>query len=239
MRWDYYEKCLDGILVTHSPRYQVNMELGEGEDIFSRMKTSYDAMRKGDPIAEFKKYYRAKYKPELGQQLWWMDNEVGIRPLARTLESMDYDEQENIVADCMVRFPEVFIPRGDKGFMLKYERPALHLMVEYQVVSHSLRDKFSASGQCCDPTGGPTKIPRVLQRCYDLAPRIQNMLSTIPTTTLVESWLEYLDDGLSKEQALEDPESTWEALVDRLSKWSSEGRTTSTIYRAGLDHKKR
>jgi hypothetical protein len=41
-----YEECLSEVVVTHSPRYLIDMNLPEGSTIFDKMKIGYDELRK-------------------------------------------------------------------------------------------------------------------------------------------------------------------------------------------------
>jgi hypothetical protein len=69
-----YEECLSEVVVTHSPRYLIDMNLGIGQTIFDKIKTPYDVLRKNEnPIKPIVDYYKSKLKP--GQDLWWIDQE--------------------------------------------------------------------------------------------------------------------------------------------------------------------
>ena len=49
-----YEECLSEVVVTHSPRYLIDMNLEEGKTIFDKIKTPYDTLRKKkNPIKLF------------------------------------------------------------------------------------------------------------------------------------------------------------------------------------------
>ena len=69
-----YEECLSEVVVTHSPRYLIDMNLGAGETIFDKIKMPYDTLRtRPNPIKPITDYYKSKLKP--GQDLWWIDQE--------------------------------------------------------------------------------------------------------------------------------------------------------------------
>src|SRR5699024_13488 len=69
-----YEDCLSDIVVTHSPRYKINMELDDGETIFDKLEVGYDELRnRENSIGIVKDYYR-RYRKE-GEILWWIDSE--------------------------------------------------------------------------------------------------------------------------------------------------------------------
>ena len=41
-----YEECLSEVVVTHSPRYLIDMNLAIGKTIFDKIKTPYNELRK-------------------------------------------------------------------------------------------------------------------------------------------------------------------------------------------------
>ena len=41
-----YEECLSEVVVTHSPRYLIDMNLEKGKTIFDKINISYDTLRK-------------------------------------------------------------------------------------------------------------------------------------------------------------------------------------------------
>jgi len=71
-RYKLYQDCLYDIAVTHSPRYLIDMELNEGETIFSKLGIDYNRLRTlPNPAKPFVEYYRKHTKP--GEEPWWMD----------------------------------------------------------------------------------------------------------------------------------------------------------------------
>lgn len=50
-RYRAYEECLSEVVVTHSPRYLIDMNLEVGKTIFDKINTSYDTLRQNkNPI---------------------------------------------------------------------------------------------------------------------------------------------------------------------------------------------
>ena len=43
-----YEDCLSDVVISHSPRYQVDMRVGPDQTIFSKMGITYDDLRKSE-----------------------------------------------------------------------------------------------------------------------------------------------------------------------------------------------
>lgn len=140
-----YEKCLSDIVVTHSPRYKIDMELGENETIFEKMDVPYDVFRKDkNSINIVKDYYKNILKP--GQNLWWIDSkpieEQAVSPIVRMWNTLSVEEKRELTVKGLCWFPEIF---GNSTS--KFNRLALWLVTQKGVVVTSLRDVFSAGGR--------------------------------------------------------------------------------------------
>jgi hypothetical protein len=69
-----YEDCLSDVVVTHSPRYLINMDLQAGQTIFDKLDIPYNTLRNfPNPIKPITDYYRQFLKP--GEEVWWLDQE--------------------------------------------------------------------------------------------------------------------------------------------------------------------
>src|SRR5690554_5148707 len=54
-----YQECLAEVVVTHSPRYLIDMNLEEGNTIFDKINTPYDILRRSEsPAKPIINYYR-------------------------------------------------------------------------------------------------------------------------------------------------------------------------------------
>ena len=51
-KWRRYEECLSGAVVTHSPRYEIDMGLPEGRTLFAEMGTTYEELSRAEHPAE-------------------------------------------------------------------------------------------------------------------------------------------------------------------------------------------
>ena len=70
-----YEEVLSEVVVTHSPRYLIDMNLEEGKTIFDKIKMPYDTLRKKEnPIRPIVDYYKSKLKP--GEELLLRHNDI-------------------------------------------------------------------------------------------------------------------------------------------------------------------
>jgi len=142
-----YEDCLSDVVVTHYPRYKVNMNLTAGETIFDKMNTTYDGLRLADnPVMEIIQYYKRQLKD--GEHLWWIgvsessEEEVSLPVKIRLWNTLSQEEKKDIVSTAFALFPDVL-----GNFSKKYERFTLWLAANHGIVSTSMRDSFSAGGK--------------------------------------------------------------------------------------------
>ena len=67
-----YEDCLSEVVVTHSPRYLIDMNLKKGETIFDKLDIAYDELRRQpNPIKTILNYYRKQLKA--GDEVWYLE----------------------------------------------------------------------------------------------------------------------------------------------------------------------
>jgi len=158
-----YEECLSDVVVTHYPRYKIDMKLDDSQTIFAKMKTTYDDLRLSeDPVGKIIDYYKSQL--DEGESLWWAGKETGkkhIDPYSmkiRLLKTLSPDERNKLRAEGLAFFPELLGNSNEK-----YERFSLWLAANYGVISSSLRDMFSAGGQgILDINGTNIRVPRVI-----------------------------------------------------------------------------
>jgi len=213
-----YEECLSDIVVTHSPRYKINMTLSKDENIFRKMGTTYEAFYQKDTINAAKDYYRSILKK--GEELWWIDS--GVIPIIKNVSDLDEDAQARFKVEVMVRFPEVFSVSNRK-----YIKPALYLLQEYQATCSSFRDLFTAGGQVKLKIikDKPALFPKIFYHLYSNAKAIQRLLMEMSRDELASAW------GMKIKKS-DDIEGAWLHLVDKQG--SLKKGTAALIYKAGL-----
>jgi len=140
-----YEDCLSDIVVTHSPRYKINMDLDDGETIFDKLEIGYDELRNNEnSIGIVKDYYR-KYLKE-GEKLWWIDSEPveeqAVTPYVKLWSTLKREEKKELQIKGFCWFPEIFSSKPTK-----FNRLALWLVSHHAVVANSLRDLYTAGGR--------------------------------------------------------------------------------------------
>ena len=184
-----YEQCLSGIAVTHYPRYQINMELSDGETIFDKMEITYDVLRKMDnPVAPVSQYYRQQLKQ--GESLWWAANydieETVVPPTVKLWSALTVKEKIFYTVQGYALFPEILSLSNGK----KYQRYALWLATNCGVVNTNIRDQFSAGGQVNIPTtsGEFKKAPAVFGRIINNKELIIDTIISAKEEVLKEYW---------------------------------------------------
>jgi hypothetical protein len=182
-----YEEVLSEVVVTHSPRYLIDMNLEEGKTIFDKIKMPYDNLRKKEntirPIVD---YYKTKLKP--GEELWWMDAENNSKPssiVIRIWNNLSLKEKQELKNRAMAYFPELFGNRSDK-----FGRLAIWLVTREAVICPNVRDLFTAGGKSDYLIGKNTfnKVPRIFLNLFDNVESIVENLVHTSAFELSEYW---------------------------------------------------
>jgi len=184
-----YEDCLFDVVVTHYPRYKINMNLKQGETIFDKMGTTYDKLRESDnPVGKVVDYYKSQLGPN--ESLWWTGNVPKDEPpkemsmKIRLLKTLSADEKLNLTVKGLALFPEL----TKNSSTTKYGRFSLWLVANYSVVS--TRDLFSAGGQGNIKSNNGTykNIPRVIMNISDNKDSIKKIIENTEESILRETW---------------------------------------------------
>lgn len=182
-----YEECLSEVVVTHSPRYLIDMNLEKGKTIFDKINTPYDTLRKKDnPIKPITDYYKSKLKP--GQDLWWIqDTEKASNLVINIWNNLSSIEQNYFVNVGMVMFPEILGHRQDK-----YSRFAIWLVKNEGVVCPNVRDAFTAKGRADILLNNKEykQVPRVFINLFENIDSIIEILANTSAVELSEYWNE-------------------------------------------------
>lgn len=183
-----YEECLAGISVTHYPRYQINMELAQGETIFDKMGISYDELRSMEnPVAPVAKYYKSQLKA--GESLWWATDEnieETVAPVTvRLWSGLSPDTKNYYTIQGYALFPEIL-----SNSTTKYQRYALWLATHCGIINTNIRDQFSAGGKKDILTirGKFEKMPAAFFRIAQHKDLIIDTILATPDANLKEFW---------------------------------------------------
>ncbi|KQC09476.1 MAG: hypothetical protein APR62_14160 [Smithella sp. SDB] len=183
-----YEECLYDIAVTHSPRYLIDMDLGQGNTIFDKMGTEYDTLRNLDnPIKEVVSYYRKIAKK--GEEPWWMESgdevDAMLNPTVTLWSNLPVEKQNHLRSEAMARFPEIF-----GRSQTKYQKFATWLAARYGIVDSSLRDRFTAGGQQTIEINGTAynNIPKIFYYLQKNAKAIIDIVSGLTIDDVRHYW---------------------------------------------------
>ena len=224
IKYRNYEDCLYDIGVTHSPRYKIDMNLNSGHSIFDKMGISYEGLRKEkNPISKIKDYYRRQLKE--GEELWWIDAQTEdktVSPIIRPFRMLSKEDQEKFFIETMILFPEIF---GRSA--TKYERPAAYLITQYNSVSSSLRDIFTAGGQVSITVNNRNvTVPKIFSHLMNNAKDIQKLLENISEEELRYYW--------RTEEIASSRIDQWKQMIDQQTGQQLENVTASNIYEWGI-----
>lgn len=181
-----YEECLSSVVVTHSPRYLIDMNLEKGHTFFDKINVPYDELRKQDnPIKTILDYYRAQLKP--GETTWWADTGTKSKEtnmIVRLWSSLSKEEADDLRIKGFCLFPELLSSRQDK-----FSRMTLWLSTVEGVVTSNIRDKYTAGGRG-EITYRKKKydVPKIIKNLIDSLEAIRSMLQDIDIEDLEDYW---------------------------------------------------
>lgn len=178
-----YEDCLSEVVVTHSPRYLINMDLQEGKTIFDKLNIPYDTLRKEtNPVKPIIEYYRKTLKK--GQELWWIDQEdnSGKSIIIKYWNSLPKKSQKLYISTIMIFFPEIF--------KRNFNRCAFWLYESESVICPNVRDQFSAGGTGFVFWNNKTYngIPRIILNLINSLDEIKEIIKTTDDLILLHFW---------------------------------------------------
>lgn len=178
-RFKRYEDAIANVVVTHSPRYLIDLDVPESENFFRQSGLSYKLVNESkNPIGLITDYFKRK-----GQRAWWLSEST---PAAiRMFCDLSEKEQAEIIGYCFVHFPEIF-SNGTK----KFSRSAMWMVTDRSVVSSSLRDNFTAGGRITIETRRVTypNRPRIFFNVQKYRKHILDELKTVEVEKLRDDW---------------------------------------------------
>lgn len=133
-----YDDSISDIKVTHSPRYEVNMNISKDHTIFSKLEISYEQFRDDqEKIQKLRHYYQSN-----GIESWWLDAETGETSTGMELKlfgQLPTAQKTNLKVELFALFPEIL--------KKQYGQAATYLIFKYGIFNSSFRDMVSAGGQ--------------------------------------------------------------------------------------------
>lgn len=185
-RYKPYEACLSDVVVTHSPRYLINMELTDGETIFDKINIPYDTLRnESNPIKCITDYYRKQLKP--GEEVWWLDqdNPKSTSLIIKLWNNLSISNRKELMISAMVYFPEIFSNRSDK-----FNSLSVWLVNEHGIVCPNIRDIFTAGGQGVIDYNKKTyiNIPQIIIKLTESIGEIKETITNSNREDLASYW---------------------------------------------------
>ena len=217
-----YQDCLYDIGVTHSPRYKIDMDLAEGQSIFSKIGVEYDTLRQeSNPIKRIKNYYRENLSK--GEELWWIESpENTVSPIIRSLNSFTKEEKSKFITETMILFPEIF---GNSR--MKFERVAAYLITDYNAVTSYLRDYFTSGGrEKILVNGEQFLVPKILYHLKEKANEISITIERLDEAKLLNYWRV---DSIPESRI-----SYWKTLLNTNDSQNNEEFSAIDIFNSGL-----
>lgn len=174
-----YEKCIANVVVTHSPRYLIDMELKEGESFFEKSKISYaEICQSAQPIQLITDYFQS-----IGQKAWWLAESSPA--VIRMFGDLPRVEQRMLMGYAFAHFPEVF-----SSSSTKFYRYMSWLVSEKSVIDPALRDRFTAGGRACVElsTASYERLPRIFKKLHEHRDYVLMELEKADLRLLEEDW---------------------------------------------------
>ena len=173
-----YEDAVADIVVTHSPRYKIDLIQNSCDSFFNRSGISYNELKGAEnPIGLITNYFKAE-----GLSAWWLAESSPA--VIRTWDEIDDNLRTEIISKAFVLFPELF---GSSS--VKYKRLAKWLVTNYSITDTSLRDRFSAGGKVKKRVNfRDVLMPQIIHRVEEYRDNILYWLDTISLDELAETW---------------------------------------------------
>ncbi len=157
-----YGECISGISITHSPRYDIDMDTTI-DFCSDELGIPYDTLRQLTPDQRkvHVNTYIAKTK-------------------YTTFSSVEADRKKTLISQAFILFPEIF----SRNPRIRYNNFSVWLFAN-NVICKNVRDFLTAGGQ--DEVGGIT-VPKVYVTFYGHIEHIKNEIGHLPPQVLARAW---------------------------------------------------
>ena len=174
-----YEQCIANVVVTHSPRYLIDLDIEEGDSFFDKSRLTYSEISESDqPIKLITDYFLS-----IGQTAWWLAEST---PAAiQAFSTLSNNTKAELMGYAFVHFPEIFSNSGTKFY-----RYMSWLASEKSVIDPALRDRFTAGGKADVVLSGViySKLPRIYTNLHSFRENVLYELENADLTTLEDDW---------------------------------------------------
>jgi hypothetical protein len=196
-----YEKSIANVVVTHSPRYFIDLDLEDGATFFDKSNIPYrDLVINEDPIGLITDYFHSQ-----GHKAWWLSTST---PAAiRLFGELSYDEKSELIGYGFVHFPEIMSRSNTK-----FSRFVSWLVTENSIIDASLRDRFTAGGIVDLYVSGNkyNRLPRIFKKMHQYRAPILEELENCDQNILQDDW------NCSVPSTAEGRKTKWIKLVSKV-----------------------
>jgi hypothetical protein len=193
-----YEKSISNVVVTHSPRYLIDLDIEEGNGFFEKSELSYEEISNSDqPIKRITDYFT-----RIGQTAWWLAEST---PAAiQMFTNLTNVQQCKLMGYAFAHFTEIFSNKSTK-----FNRLSRWLASENSIIDPALRDRFTAGGKADVILSSVVykQLPRIYTRLLTYRKYVLNELSCADVARLSDDW------GQTPESNEEDRVEQWATLV--------------------------
>ena len=174
-----YAASVANVMVTHSPRYLIDLDVPEGESFFDQSHLSYAELNRSEhPIRAITDYFLRQ-----GQQAWWLAEST---PAAiQMMGSLSDSRRRALLGYGLAHFPEIF-----SNSRTKFYRYMSWLASEKSVVDASLRDRFTAGGRADVVLAEKTypRLPRIFTNLHLYRQEVLRELTEAEAEGLEADW---------------------------------------------------
>lgn len=174
-----YEQCVSNVVVTHSPRYLIDLDITDGENFFEKSNITYDSLYNAQsPINRITDYFLS-----IGQKAWWLAKST---PAAiRMFGDLEKSEQQRLLGYAFAHYPEIF-----SHSRTKFYRFMSWMASEESVIDPSLRDRFTAGGKVDIAASGCMykRIPQIFKNLYKYRNALLHELAIADKEVLEKDW---------------------------------------------------
>lgn len=188
-----YKECLADLSVTHSPRFQLNLDLEDGEDYLTRNNaTDLLDMPEGEELNR-----RIRDLLRTNNSTWYSEGVI------TAYSDLPDDEKEKYFSTGIALFPEIVAGN--------YNRFTPWLVYNCLIWCGNVRDHFSASGTVLDDG---LYISAVMNRIFNNAMGIKEAIISMSSADTLEKWGFELNEP--RDKILK-----WMALINDYMRFSS------------------
>ena len=199
-----YKDVVSNVVVTHSPRYLIDMETTNETNFFEISGITFaEMLNNDDPISLITSYFLG-----IGEKAWWLSDYTPAT--IRMMSELSAEERSLLLSEAFVYFPEVF-----SSNTYKFKKIAFWLTTEKSIVTPSLRDNFSAGGMIDIALGD--KLYRNVSKIYYVLQQHISFIEQILSATDFEILNNYWGGNVLESDDLEDKKTAWMRLVCQYS----------------------